>query len=147
MGSGEMKITEILEYSIKIEHESRLFYQKAAEKVTDESVRPLLKELEAEEIKHESRLAGILDAVPEGNAEGFSRENLDQLIQNRVIAQDATAQEVLESALEREKHTRDFYGRVATLTNLAADVVDLFDMLFEQETGHVTRISKKLERL
>jgi len=147
MGSGEMKITEILEYSIKIEHESRLFYQKAAETITDESVRPLLQELEEEEIKHETRLAGILDSVKEGNASGFNRETLDQLIQNRVIAQDATALEVLQTALEREKHTRDFYGRVATLTNLAADVVELFDMLFEQETGHVTRISKKIERL
>lgn len=147
MGSGEMKITEILEYSIKIEHESRLFYKKAAETITDESVRPLLQELEEEEIKHESRLADILDSVPEGNAAGFSRETMEGLIQNRIIAPDATAREILETALEREKHTRDFYGRVATLTNLTADVVDLFDMLFEQESGHVTRISKKIERL
>ena len=110
-------------------------------------MRPLLQELEEEEIKHETRLADILDSVPEGNAAGFSRETMEGLIQNLIIAPDATAREILETALEREKHTRDFYGRVATLTNLTADVVDLFDMLFEQESGHVTRISRKIERL
>lgn len=147
MSSGEMKISDILEYSIKIEHESMLFYRGAVGLVTEEGVKALLAELEAEEVKHESRLAEILDSTPDGDAENFERESLDKLIQNREILTGADAQGVLTIALEREEHTRDFYRQVSTMTNLAANVIDLFVMLFKQESGHVTRIRNKIEKL
>lgn len=147
MSSGEMKISDILKYSIKIEHESMLFYRSSVDKVSEEGVKALLAELEAEEVKHESRLAGILDSTADGDASGFDRESLDKLIRNAEIPPGANARAVLETALEREKHTRDFYRQVATMTNLANDVVDLFTMLFKQESGHVTRISRKIENL
>ncbi len=147
MSTGEMKISDILKYSIKIEHESMLFYKNAATLAVDADVKALLAELEAEEVKHESRLAGILDSTPDGDASGFSRESLDRLIQNRAIVPGADARQVLKTALEREEHTRDFYRSVSTMTNLEADVVELFVMLFKQESGHVTRVSHMLERL
>ncbi len=147
MSSGEMKISDILKHSIRIEHESMLFYKKTAGLVTDESVRPLLSGLEAEEVKHEARLSGILDSTQDGEASGFNRESLDRLIQNREIPPGADERQILGIALEREEHTRDFYRQVSTMTNLSADVVDLFVMLFKQESGHVTRISRMLEKI
>ena len=147
MSQGIMKISDILEYSIKIEHESMLFYKNAAPLSPDEGVKSLLSELEAEEVKHESRLADILESTTDSDAQGFSRESLDKLIQNREIPPAAGAREVLQIALEREEHTRDFYRQVSTMTNLSADVIDLFIMLFKQESGHVTRIRRKLENL
>ncbi|MBI9108105.1 MAG: hypothetical protein JEZ04_15255 [Spirochaetales bacterium] len=147
MSQGEMKISDILKYSIRIEHESMLFYKGASGLVTEEGVKALLAELEAEEVKHESRLAGILESTTDGDAEGFDRLSLDKLIQNREIPAGADALAVLTIALEREEYTRDFYRQVSTMTNLAADVVDLFIMLFKQESGHVTRIKHKIEKL
>ena len=147
MASGEMKISEILEYSIKIEHESRLFYEKAVPLAADEEVKTLLAELQAEEVKHENRLSELLDSTPDGDAEGFDHESLKKLIQNRQIPEGADQKQVLETALEREEHTRDFYRSILTMTNLAANVIDLFEMLFKQESGHVTRINRKLINL
>jgi rubrerythrin len=147
MSSGEMKISDILKYSIKIEHESMLFYKGAAGLVTEEGVKALLAELEAEEVKHETRLVGILDSTTDSDAEGFDHTSLDKLIQNREIPSGAGALAILAVALEREEHTRDFYRQVSTMTNLAANVIDLFVMLFKQESGHVTRIKNKIEKL
>lgn len=147
MSSGEMKISDILKYSIKIEHESMLFYKNATGLVSEEGVKSLLVELEAEEVKHETRLAGILDEADDGDASGFERESLEKLIVNREIPFGADALAVLTIALEREEHTRDFYRQVSTMTNLAANVVDLFTMLFKQESGHVTRIRNKIGKL
>jgi len=146
MSSGEMKISDILKYSIKIEHESMLFYKNAADLVSEEGVKALLAELEAEEVKHESRLVDILHSATDGDAEGFDYTSLDKLIQNREIPENADALAVLAIALEREEHTRDFYRQVSTMTNLDANVIDLFIMLFKQESGHVTRIKNKIDK-
>ncbi|MDC7233944.1 MAG: ferritin family protein [Spirochaetales bacterium] len=147
MSTGEMKLSDILKFSIKIEHESMLFYQDAVPKASTDEVKTLLGELAAEEVKHESRLAEILDSIEDGAAENFDRSSMDKLIQTSEIVPGASQEDVLKVALQREEHTRDFYSQVSTMTNLAADVVDLFDMLYKQESGHVTRISGLLARL
>ena len=147
MSSAEMKISDILKYSIKIEHESQLFYEDSKTRVTDAPVVELLTELAAEEVKHEARLTGLLKDLKDGDAENFSRESLDRLIQNRQVTDGAAEKEVLETALEREEHTRDFYRQISTMTNLSDDVIDIFTMLFNQESGHVKRISSKLKSL
>lgn len=147
MATGVMKVEDILKYAIKIENESMLFYRDAVKIVKEESVKSLVVELEMEELKHETRLSDMLASVEGMDAEGFEKESLEQLIMNREIPNDASEVDVLSIALEREKNTRDFYRRVSMITNLDANVVDVFDKLFEQESGHVTRIYKKLEKI
>lgn len=147
MTTGVMKIEDILKYAIKIENESMKFYRDAVGIVKDDSVKTLVTELEMEELKHEARLADMLDSVDGLTSEGFEKDSMEELINNREIPSDASEVDVLSIALEREKNTRDFYRRVSTLTNLDANLVDLFEKLFEQESGHVTRIYKKLEKM
>ncbi len=147
MTSGIMNVEDILKYAIKIENESMKFYRDAVNSVKEESVKTLVTELEMEELKHEARLADMLDSVSGLQIEGFDRDSMEQLIDNRTIPDDASEVDVLSIALEREKNTRDFYRRVSMITNLDANVVDVFEKLFEQESGHVTRIYKKLEKM
>ncbi len=137
---GEMRISDILKYSIKIEHESMLFYDSAEPRASSEETRTLLKDLAAEEVKHENRLSELLNGIEDGAARGFDHTSLENLIRNREIPEGADQETILKIALEREEHTRDFYSQVLTLTNLEANVVDVFDMLHKQESGHVTRI-------
>ncbi len=144
---SEMRISDILTYSIKIEHESMLFYREAAPRASGGDVRTLLEELAAEEVKHENRLSGLLNDLADGDAEGFDHTSMNKLIRNDEIPADADQEAVLNIALEREENTRDFYIQVATMTNLDVDVVDVFDMLYKQESGHVTRISNMLKKL
>lgn len=147
MSEGEMRISDILKHSIKIEHESMLFYQDAQPKAADQQVKDLLSDLAAEEVKHEKRLTDILEGTEDGSVGTFDRSSLDKLIQTAEIPSGASQKEVLEVALEREQHTRDFYRQVSTLTNLDAEIVDLFDMLFKQESGHVSRVKGMLSRV
>lgn len=144
---SDPRISDILKYSIKIEHESMLFYQNALSEASGDDVKKLLEELAVEEEKHENRLTGLLEDQTDSPVQDFDRTSMDKLIQNRSIPAGANQEEVLNIALEREKHTRDFYGQIATMTNLQANVVDVFDMLFNQESGHVTRISNLLKNL
>ncbi len=144
---SEVKISDILMYSIKIEHESMLFYQDAAPGARGEQVKSLLNELADEEVKHEARLSKLLNEIEDGSAAGFDRNSMKKLIQTSEIPDGADEEAVLKVALEREVNTRDFYSQVATLTNLDANVVDVFDMLYKQESGHVLRISALLKKL
>ena len=144
---NEVKISDILKYSIKIEHESMLFYQNAAPGAEGEDVKSLLNELADEEVKHEARLSRLLDQIEDGAAAGFDHSTMKKLIQTSTIPEGADQEAVLKVALEREVHTRDFYGQVSTLTNLDANIVDVFDMLYKQESGHVMRISGLLKKL
>lgn len=147
MTTGTMKVGDILRYSVKIENESMKFYRDAVKNIKSESVKSLVVELEMEELKHEARLADILASIDGDKALDFDKNSLDKMIQNREIPTDADEETVLNIALEREKNTRDFYNQVLTITNLDANVVDLFQMLFEQESGHVTRVNRMLEKL
>lgn len=147
MTTGVMKVEEILQYAIQIENESMKFYRDAVEIVKDESVKSLVVELEMEEVKHEARLEDLLKSVKGMEAPGFEKNSLEQLIVNREIPAEASEVDVLSIALEREKNTRDFYRRVSMITNLESNVIDVFEKLFEQESGHVTRIYKKLEKM
>ena len=144
---NEVKISDILKYSIKIEHESMLFYKNAAPGAEGEDVKSLLNELADEEVKHEARLSRLLDQIEDGAAAGFDHSTMKKLIQTSEIPDGADQEAVLKVALEREVHTRDFYGQVSTLTNLDANIVDVFDMLYKQESGHVLRISGLLKKI
>ena len=147
MSTGEMKITDILKYAVKIEHESMLFYKEAASRIPDPVIKELLEILEAEEVKHETRLSKLLADADDTALTDFDPESLEKLIRNSMIANEASEKDILETALGREKNTRDFYARITTMTNLAADVTDLFQMLYDQESGHVTRVNNMLQRI
>ncbi|MBI9102061.1 MAG: ferritin family protein [Spirochaetales bacterium] len=147
MSSGEMNVTDILKYSIRIEHESMNFYRESAAKVDGQAVKELLAILEQEEIKHEQRLTDILASADNTAVSGLDTESMDKLIQNRSISATTTEREILNTALGREKNTRDFYASIATMTNLNADVADLFQMLYNQESGHVTKVGNLLKKL
>lgn len=142
-----MTLEDVLKYAVKVENESNLFYGAAVKVVTNGAVGELLLALQEEEVKHEDRLSKILEMTLDKSMFAFAGEQLDRMVDNSDIPADASVKAVLEIALEREKATRDFYSRVSTLTNIDASVVEVFEMLFDQESGHVTRISKMLESL
>jgi rubrerythrin len=146
MATGTMKIGDILKYSIRIENESMIFYRKALGIVKEESVKDLLRDLAEEELRHKNHLSSLVDDA--GNTDvDFDMNNLNRLIQNSDIPEDVSEMEVLKIAREREEHTRDFYSQIMTLTNLDADVVGVFQMLYDQERGHVKRIGILLTKL
>ncbi|MBN2801961.1 MAG: ferritin family protein [Deltaproteobacteria bacterium] len=142
-----MKVSDVLEYAIKIEHESMLFYNNAAVQMVNPEAKELVELLAGEEIDHESRLIDKLKKIGDELTIKLDRTDLDQLISVSEINAFDDEKTVLETALQREKNTRNFYAQVATMTNLDADIVDLFDELYNQESGHVKKITNRLAKL
>ena len=147
MSEENLTMADILKYAVRIENESKLFYEDTTKRIVDKDVKALVTELRDEEVKHESRLLNISIEKEEIEVLDFNSDEIKTLITNSKINENATPKEVLEVALNREKNTRDFYQQISTLTNIDADVIDIFQMLFEQESGHATRIEKMLEKI
>ena len=147
MTTGSIKVEDVLKHAIRIENESQVFYRTASQRVQDDAVKVLLKELEAEEVKHAARLSGILEDVQGLEFSDFDRTTMEKLITTASIDDDDDQEGVLRVALEREKNTRDFYAQILTMTNLEANIIDVFEELHTQEQGHYQRISSKLRKL
>ena len=143
----DMTMVDVLKYAIKLEHESRSFYDAAARQFEEGEVRELVETLRDEEIKHENRLTGILSDNDKDAQVVLEESMVKRLIHNQEIELGSSMKEVLGVALEREKLTRDFYRQISTMSHISADVISAFDMLFEQESGHVTKISHMLDRM
>ena len=143
-----VNIAEILEYAVKIEHESMLFYTRSAEIVTDEAVGKLISELRADEVQHQAYLEQLLKSTAGTDKQvEFDEQLMRKIVDNPVIPAGASAKDVLLVALDREKNTRNLYDTIATMSNLDNNVVELFEMLHEQESNHVLKIEYRLERL
>lgn len=147
MTQGNMKVEDILKYAIRIENESQIFYKATLQHASDDAVKVLLTELAAEEVKHEQRLSDILQDVQGLEFSNFDRTSLDKLISTASIGNDDDQEGVLRVALEREKNTRDFYAQILTMTNLEANIIDVFEELHTQEQGHFQRITSRLKKL
>ena len=148
MSDSTVNVADILEYAVKIEHESMLFYTRAADIVTDEAVRKLVSELRADEVQHQAYLEQLLKSTAGSNKQvKFDEQLLREIVANPAIPSGAGAKDVLLIALDREKNTRNLYNTIATMSNLDNDVIELFEMLYEQESNHVLKIEYRLERL
>ena len=145
MGNKEMTLEEVVKFAIKIEHESEEFYKNASKLDNSESVKKLLEELRDEEINHGNRLKNLINY--EDSYTTVSPEAVDILIENKSVPTKASEEDVLKIALEREEATKDFYRSIATLTNIDSSLVETFNMLMDQESGHVIKVSNMLKKL
>ncbi|MCK5738973.1 ferritin family protein [bacterium] len=148
MSDSTVNVADILKYAVKIEHESMLFYTQAADIVTDEAVQKLVSALRSDEVQHQAYLEQLLKVTADSNKPvEFDEQLLRKIVTNPAIPPGAGAKDVLLIALDREKNTRNLYNTIATMSNLDNDVVELFEMLYDQESNHVLKIEYRLERL
>lgn len=145
-------VEEIIKFSQRVEEESYSFYKEAESKVKRDDVKALTKELQQAEMKHLNKLKGLLQETK------LTREELDakislehdpeeMIVSLKTIPPDAGQQEILETALTREKNTEGLYRRLLAFTDLSEDVTSTFQYLVKQEQGHVVTIEQKLKEL
>lgn len=142
---NDLSIREIIEHSQRVEQESYAFYTQAVGIVRDEAVKPLLRELAEEEIRHYNLLGALLDQDKIDEADLAARVGLDTDLYNRFvktheITASSSQQEVLSIALERETNTEALYAMLLTFTNLSDEIIRVFENLRLQEVGHANRI-------
>lgn len=145
-------VKEIIEYAIHIEKESFVFYTNAAKLIKDADVKALLVKLSGEEVDHQNRLKGLIEETkvsPEFLLKEMEIDTtiMDRIVKTSLIPDDASALDVLNVALEREKNTEQTYAMLMTLTQISDDIVEVFEDLRLQEQGHVNKIQARINKI
>lgn len=148
----QLSVEQVIEFAQSVEKESYTFYTEAKARLREPSLVSLCGELAEAEIDHLNRLKHLLD-MPSVTEEQLRKQvSFDTAEYQRVVASghiepDTTARAILEQALARERATANSYTMLVSITDLSADVIDLFSYLSKQEQGHVTKIRNKIEGL
>ena len=143
MPGGNMTVEGIIRRAIQVEEDAHNFYIGASKMVKLPHVQDMLNELAGEEVKHKEKLEELLA----GGAEQIVAAKQSQKIQDLKLAdylvvqpldEDATLQEVLIVAMQREKNAYDFYNHMAGLAGEVAKGV--FEFLAQEELGHKNKV-------
>ena len=145
----ELSLNEIIEYAEKIELESYTFYSKAKEIILNENVKDLLTQLANDETDHYNQLRNLRQKGKLSQEELDQKISIDQdlfskIVNTEKIEKDFTSKEVLAIALQREINTEQTYAMLMTLTQLNDIVLEIFELLRNQEKGHVIKIQNRL---
>ena len=143
MSEQNATIEEILEQAIQFEEQAYDFYVGAIDMVKQPHIKDTLKDLAVEEVKHKEKL----QALVEENAEALiavSRQKVQDLkLAEYLVAPplgvDATFQDVLVVAMQREKSSNEFYSTMASIAG-DEDAKALFEFLAQEELGHKNKV-------
>lgn len=143
MPEKHMTVEGIIQRAIQVEEDAYRFYTTASEMVEPPHVRDMLKELAGEEVKHKEKLEELLA----GDTEQIIAAQQSQKIQDLKLADylvapplnaDATIQDVLIIAMQREKNAHEFYN---LMTGLASETTrEMFQFLAQEELGHKNKV-------
>jgi rubrerythrin len=144
MPEQDTTVEGIIRRAIRVEEDAYNFYTGASKMVKLPHVQDMLNELAGDEVKHKKRLEELLA----GDTEQIIAAKQSQKIQDLKLAdylvpqpldEEATLQEVLLIAMQREKNAHDFYNLMAGLA--ASEVVkELFQFLAQEELGHKNKV-------
>ncbi len=139
-----MTVEGIIQRAIRFEEDAYGFYIAASKMVKLPHVKDMLNELAGEEVRHKERLEELLA----GDTEQIIAEKQSQRIQDLKLAEylvalplneDATIQDVLMTAMQREKNSHDFYDLMAGIAGSEV-AKDLFQFLAQEELGHKNKV-------
>jgi len=139
-----MTVEGIIQRAIRFEEDACNFYTGASEMVKLPHVKDMLNELAGEEVKHKEKLEDLLA----GDTEQIVAAKQSQKIQDLKLAEylvaspldeDATIQDVLMTAMQREKNSHDFYDLMAVIASSEA-AKGLFQFLAQEELGHKNKV-------
>ena len=143
MPEEQMTAEGIIQRAIQVEENAYSFYTGVSEMVKLPHVKDMLNELAGEEVKHKEKLEDLLAGDTEQIiATGQSQKIQDLKLAEYLVAppldEDATIQDVLMIAMQREKNAHEFYNLMAGLASEAAQ--DLFQFLAQEELGHKNKV-------
>ena len=139
-----MTVEGIIRRAIQVEEDAYSFYTGVSQMVKLPHVQDILNELAGEEVKHKERLEELLAGDTErivATKKGQKIEDLklaDYLV-SQPLDEDATLQEVLIIAMQREKNAYDFYHLMAGFAASEA-VKELFEFLAQEELEHKNKV-------
>jgi rubrerythrin len=144
MPEKDMSLEEVVRQAIKAEEEARSFYEAASKMVTASHIQDTLTELAGEEVKHKEKLEKLLKGdIGKTIAAQRPRKIQDLKLVDYLMAQpldeDATFQDVLIAAMQREKASYDFYTLMSGIA-ASEEPRRLFEFLAQEEMGHKNKL-------
>ncbi len=141
----DFTVSEVLEFSRKIEMESYDFYKAVSKDVSSIELKELALELAEEELKHFNLISSLLKKghftkVDMDQIIQIKNEDIEHLVATKDLPVDPTTLMILETAYNRELRTESIYRTLLSFTNLSKDIIETFSMLVAQESGHAIRI-------
>ena len=149
---GEQYLEEILRQAIRFEDESYNLYTNALEITQVADAKAMLGELAQQELGHKEKLQrlqeeGVTDLAPVvRTSEAQDLKLSDYLKIPAELDEEADLQDVLLLAIKREASTREFYVKLAELTD-EGQAKTLFDFLAEEELQHKNRVEAFYDKL
>ena len=142
---------ELLGMALRIEKESIHFYRRAVQLLKDEESIRLTDALAREEEEHYKKIVQLQKTIGDDEisaGKGIQIEIDDQgaLFSSPDIAECALPEEILESAIQREKETERLYEKFLGTENLPHHWEKLFVYLKDQEKTHAFRLGAILHR-
>jgi rubrerythrin len=139
-----MTIEGIIQRAIRFEEDAYEFYIGTSEMVKLPHVKDMLNELAGEEVKHKEKLEELLAGDTEQIVAAKQRRQIQDLkLADYLVAppldEDATIQDVLMIAMQREKNSHEFYSLMVGIA-ASESAKDLFQLLAQEELGHKNRI-------
>ena len=144
MPGEHMTVEGIIRRAIRFEEDAYNFYTGASEMVKLPHVQDMLNELAGEEVKHKERLEELLAGDTEQIVAAKQSQKIEDLkLADYLVAppldEDATLQDVLLTAMQREKNSHDFYDLMAGMAASEA-AKELFQFLAQEELGHKNKV-------
>jgi rubrerythrin len=144
MPEEHMTIERIIQRAIRFEEDAYDFYTGTSEMVELPHVKDMLNELAGEEVKHKEKLEELLAGDTEQIVATKERRQIQDLkLADYLVAppldEDATIQDVLMVAMQREKSSHEFYNLMAGIA-ASESAKDLFQFLAQEELGHKNKI-------
>jgi rubrerythrin len=144
MPQEPMTVEGIIQQAIRFEEDAYDFYTGTSEMVKLPHVKDMLKDLASDEVKHKEKLEELLVGDTERIVAAKQRQQIQDLkLADYLVAppldEDATIQDVLMIAMQREKNSHEFYNLMAGIAASEA-AKELFQFLAQEELGHKNRI-------
>ena len=139
-----MTVEGIIQRAIRFEEDAYEFYTGASEMGKLTHVKDMLKDLASDEVKHKEKLEELLAGDTEQIVAAKQRQQIQDLkLADYLVAppldEDATIQDVLMIAMQREKNSHEFYNLMAGIAASEA-AKELFQLLAQEELGHKNKI-------
>jgi rubrerythrin len=144
MSQEPMTVEGIIQQAIRFEEDAYDFYTGTSEMVKLPHVKDMLKDLASDEVKHKEKLEELLVGDTERIVAAKQRQQIQDLkLADYLVAppldEDATIQDVLMIAMQREKNSHEFYNLMAGIAASEA-AKELFQFLAQEELGHKNKI-------
>jgi rubrerythrin len=144
MPEEHMTVEGIIQRAIRFEENAYDFYTGASEMVKLPHVRDMLNELAGAEVKHKEKLEGLLAGDTEQIVAAKQRRQIQDLkLADYLVAppldEGATIQDVLMTAMQREKNSHEFYNLMAGMS-ASESAKEMFQFLAQEELGHKNKV-------